>query len=301
MRRLLIPVALTLVVGLSIPAAAGPASSLLELGWVNLAEDVDYETGVIPDWPDNTTLAVGNTLWGMYKIDFLQTETGPNTGAQRFPSTNTYTGIFGLEVATKVETTSYNWTFKPVAAATWTALLGITPTASDTVMIVYDDKDAPGFIDASSGADAFAAMATAANGLEQWELGMLGGWNDTDNVPVDPDLFWRAWTETDDLMDIMNNPLNANFQPRLTYGFSLDVTEQTSWVTLMPHDFRFPGFLADMQGIGRNQDGDSGKFGIFTDSEIWILPTPEPGTFALLGLGLAGFGVAAYRRRRKTA
>ncbi len=37
---------------------------------------------------------------------------------------------------------------------------------------------------------------------------------------------------------------------------------------------------------------------LFSSDPFQIAPTPEPGTFALLGLGLVGLGVAARRRRR---
>jgi len=138
MRRLIIPLAILLVLGLGVQVQAGSAQSLLDPYQVNLLEDVDYESGIIRQGTAvRTTLAAGDYLYGMYLIDGVQSETGPLKGTGlRNATTNTFTGIFLVEVAsTELRTDGkYEYFFKPVASATWGTLFGaaLAPTAANT-------------------------------------------------------------------------------------------------------------------------------------------------------------------------
>jgi len=293
MRRLIIPLALLLVLGLGVRAYAGSATSLLEPYALNMLEDDDYESGIlksVTSTDDATTLKVGDVLYGMLKVDpwvgTLDDTPAHNLIDQRFVTTNTFTGIFVVTVLSKTDDGAggYDWTFGPAAAGDWSAATGngYAPDIASTLLIAFDDDDAPSFINPLQGPTVANAMMTAADGIELWEFGFT-----QQNV----NLFWRANTVSDDMLDLIGEP------GLLTFQAALDVTQQGAGPSLLWFDWPL-GVYSQVQFEGRNQRSGQGLFTIPTDSEIYLRPTPEPGTFALLGLGLAAFGAVTIRRRR---
>lgn len=293
MRRLIIPMAVLLVLGLSIQAQAGSALTLLEPYVVNELEDADYESGIIGD--DNL-VGVDDYLFGMFAVsEWVKTLSGPNAGDTRYPTTDTFVGMFVTKVLTAVEDTDGEWdyTFGAAEDAVWSALTGgaLIPTAAsgDTMFIIFDDHDGPAWVNPHLGtpANPVPALATSFNGDELWELGFHDG---------NSDLFWTAHAVSNDITQIID-------ESDLTTAAALDVLETTGGVPLLLHNTRWSDVWSHVQLTGRNQfdfqGQSSGSFALLTDTEMWVVPTPEPGTFALLGLGLAGFGAAVIRRRRK--
>lgn len=288
MRRILIPLALLLVLGLGVQAQAGSALSLLDPYQVNLLEDEDYESGIVGT---DEVLGVGDYLFGMFAVsDFVRSLTGPLFGTPagtRSPEDDTFTGVFVVKVTSAVEDEDGEWDFEfaPAEAAVWSTLTGaaLTPTMSNTLVMVFDDHDGPAWVNPYLAIP--AALMTAANGNELWELGFTA---------ERTDLFWTAHAISNDIADIVE-------EGDVTFRAAMDVTEYVGGPILLPHNFRFSDVWSDVQMTGRNQfgGGSQGSFALLTDTEMWIVPTPEPGTFALLGLGLAACGAVVVRRRRK--
>jgi hypothetical protein len=289
MRRILIPLAVLFVLGVGVQANAG-ALSLLEPYVVNWLEDDDVEFAVVAD---GTSLQVDDILVGMVVINpFVQTMEGPNVGDQRLVVNTgaTFTGVFAVKVVSKTGAGPYTYDFGNVSAADWLTLTGYTINDPDTMAVLFDDSDPPSFINTGVGT-VLGSLATAMNGTYLWEFGFDAS---------DPgSLFWTAVADSDVIANIAGNASSLRFNA------ALDVTDYGAGPQLLPFSLfpvlgaqAFAGVTSDLAIIGRNTLGGSGDFPVTTDSEIYLKPTPEPASLALLGLGLLGLGGVVYRRRR---
>lgn len=299
MRRLIIPVACLalLVVGLAAtPAFAATAKTMLFPYDVNLLEDQDWEllaTGGAPE------LVKGNILVGMLEIGSTENLTGPGAHNAALNGA-TFTGVFVLQYTGEtilLEGGTATWhKFAPVSGWNTLAALDIfdLPAVSDgTIALIVDNPNYDAFnaqfVDPETG-DAADSLATALDGTKLWELGFTGA--------VGADEFWYS--------------TNVTFPPSnsLTFYGSLNVTENYPGAPgLLPHDYLYTLGGGQFLGLGavtsqvQLRGGFQGtdpldNFDLDTDTDFWIVPTPEPGSIALLGLGLLGIGGAVYRRRR---
>jgi len=326
MRYQLFAVALAALVGcwlLPQAAEAGALSNLLftDGETINKLQDVDREGA---DLGSDTTLDVGDKLFGVYMIDFVE-DVDPAVGddgissngdEQHFPTTRTITAVFALEVVAKRTQADGDiaYGFGPIAAdATYNSLTKRTAagasdrTHADTIAMVYiedfDGSPPPPF---DSNPDMDDVGDTSDNALEIWEWGFSTPSYDDDEDNLDVDsltYFWVANSDTDDF---------SADRISLDYMASLDVLEKTaSGLPLLDHNFKagttrdefvFPDVMTAVQLVGQDDDDtDSSKhLPLPTDTDIWIKPTPEPGsTIALVGLALMGLVGAGWRKRRR--
>lgn len=291
MRRLLIPVMCALLLGLAVSATAGSANSLLFPYQVNKLEDNDWESIVLGD--TDTLLEKGELLVGMVVMQDVWNETET---IKHSPDKDTFTGIFVLEVdSVAFDSVNNVWVyqFKPYGKD-WSTLTGLgLPTQQDianTMGILYSDYSATGgpWVNQSEGTGIKDALETA------WKNNTTGLW-EVGFETNDGTEFWQAFTNTQDISKLI--ALNVETAINVTHYYP-------DGVPLLPHDHLGYGALYhsgatyDLEGQGAKGSGTVGWFQLPTDGDWYIKPTPEPGSFVLIGLGLAACGLVVRRRRK---
>lgn len=277
-------------------ASAASALSLLIPGSFNGLQDLDYENFV--DQGSTGHVDAGDILYGVFEVESMTYV--PPAGP---PAVNAnFTAVFLLKVDS-VETVGSDFYYHmvPGSAADWAAYVNFAPVNSNTIGILYSDttKDfGTKYIDPTTGT-VFASIATAV-GTPLWEFGFTGA----------ADEAWTARQIGADTFPAAGSiSYYANVNVTNTYPAALGVA-------LLPHDLLIsdPGHAnplgwthdlltgsAQLQLAGDSSSLSTGVWSLGTNTTIWIHPTPEPGSLALLGLGLAAFGGIVYRRRRRQA
>lgn len=302
MRRFAIAfLALGLTMCLSTGAKAGALSSLVADGvTINQMEDNDFEK-LLGD--GDNFVEVGEDLVAMFEIRGLDAPIGNPVETNFSPSTASFTGVTVIRVTgvTAFGGPTEVFTFGAAPAASWTALGLPAPTALGTLAMIFDDPaSAPADHIVANTGTLVTSLATATDGTLLWEFGFTGALG----APAAGE-FWTA--TANDIITFA--PTDITKLTSLSFFAALNVTASTPAVgglVLLPHTHLFPaatqvqlaGFLAPGQNTFPAPALPS-DFDIATDTDIFILPTPEPSSITLFGLGLAGLGIVGYRRRKR--
>jgi hypothetical protein len=296
MRSLLIFGLCVAVLGLASYGAQANSLSMLFPGTVNVLEDNDWESIIMGDGDDE--LEEGEILVGMLYVQ----EVWDALGAGSNTATNeTFTAVFALKVLDLDTSGQFPiYTFGAIDKDDWDTLvddtnqnLGLTdPINEGTVGQVFSDTSNP-FIDETASDSMADSIMTAIEGTLLWEI----GFRDNDGSE-----FWTALTNSTSISSLFI------LQTRI----SINVLEYVdASVELKDHDYLWDGVtdsinplgihvFSEIQGYGGLSSVDNGNFDLSTDTDFYIVPTPEPASLALFGLGLAAACGFVVRRRRRS-
>lgn len=303
---------ISVVLGLALLLIAMPANAAIEflvLHEVNQLEDQDYETLInyvdgeyeMMTEEGNHTLDLDDLLVGIIRIQAINTGSPLYLNEQKAfndgSPPNGFSGVFVLEVTGKVDNTGttgfFEYDFGPAPDAAWT-FLSLSRNDSDTMIKWYDDSTDPYIYPQADPtlANLQTALATA-DGTLLWE------WGDTTDPDGNNNFFWRAKTTTDDVTAI---------DPGDEPGFQAGLNVTYDGVPGMPLDLHDEiavlGFTTDGDTQVQLEGGFQGLapanvFTVITDTNVYIVPTPEPGSVLIWGGLLGAMGLVAWRRRRK--
>jgi hypothetical protein len=323
MRRVSIGLVLGALLVATSVASAGSLSYLSPYN-LNKLEDHDFE-GILkkqddgsyapflpadPNIPEAPVPLDGDIFLGMWEV------TGMDFAGATAPSSFStgsdfgFTAVFALAAdGTPVKDgNNLKVSFRPLTSAEWSAISFWMPSDAVpdaawqgmTIGTIFDDhvqETANGFFTSEnldtttkSTDDWKEDLETATSGAKLWEIGFTGAAAANE---------W--WTAT------IIDAADPNVTPKsVTWEASMNVTRYHAGPLLLSHNAE--GFVAgsifapySQVGIDGGIDNavQAGDYWFPTDTNIWIRPTPEPGTLALLGLGLAAVGGVVYRRRRQ--
>jgi hypothetical protein len=307
---------------------AGSALGLLSFSdtGIDVLEDEDFEVFIdsqgnviTPSGSDFPVPQVGDFLVSMWNVQLVKYLPSGNS---KLPTTNTFTALAAVKVGSRPIASDRNndsvndtfvLSFVPLVKADWDNLItnwGYLPASARptnegaSFATLYDDgtKNGTTWInsdvdnDLNGSADGAVDFATAI-GTPLWEFGFTGAGGTSQNGE-----FWSATVEQP--IPLVVPPF---FDPGgVEFNAALNVTYThagSGGIKLLPHDWLSFGFFSgntwQLQLNGTIDDPNLvGDAMLSTDTNIYIRPIPEPGSLALIGLGLIAVGTVARRRRR---
>lgn len=299
MRRLIIPfVCLSLMGFFSLAHGASATDLLIKDGkTVNMLEDNDWES---LKGDTDTQLEVGEFLYGLLEIQ--QVQDARNNAIFNDPTFHTFTGVFALKVDKITSVGSqFRYDFVPLTHAEWATIYGFATNplvrqSASSFALIYSDARAlltDSFVDVVPTIEASLKSAYLNTTAPLWEFGLAG----------DSGEFWFAMATSTNIADpLLGVQTFVALNTTHTYPLGLpllkhgelygDLTSPNLKISL--------GSFTHVQAFGNLGSGTKGVWQLRTDTDYYIKPTPEPGSLALLGLGLAAFGGYAWRRHRRS-
>lgn len=276
-------------------ASASALSYLVTDGRINGLQDLDYEA--LFDSDRSGTVTSGDFLFGVFEVESM-------TYTPAFPpptiAGDDFTAVFVVKLGSVTGPDGggdYSYVMAAPTAAEFTAITGIAPSAAaGTIGIVFSDSTqdfGSRWIDPTLG---FAASMLSATGTRLWEVGFTGAGGTTAT-----DEFWFARQEDGNIIDKDADvsyaaALNNTWVYAAAAGYPLHPHQHLT----LENTFAFTG-PTQWQLAGERGQHDPGNWALATDTDLFISPTPEPGSLALLGLGLTAACGVLYRRRRQRA
>ncbi len=259
-----------------------------------------------------TTVDVGDRLRGIFDVNTIEdlSNTGNINSLGLASGNNEWSGVFEIMATSKVQNLdgSFTWTFGPSPSfeaqygagamiamfedtdIEFTRLSAVDDGAPDTGVGPFASEEA--LIDNVE--DDGVGGNPAGNAVLRWVLGF----------GLDADELWTATAVSDDIGVIgavppPGNGGTANFQVSiLQNNFTIGFAQVGASVALADG-------LIDINGSGNllGIAGATTPFDNFDNFDFTFRPevVPEPAALLLIGLGLAGLGTGAVRRRRRRA
>lgn len=303
------------VVSMSMRAEASALNSL-RAGGINELEDIDFEFHA-EDVGNDGQVKQGDLLLAILEVDRNNFITGanltddtPNSTSSSLhfdylTTTDTFTAISLIKVLADPVISGggliANYVFEAATAQDWLDYTGLADVDAGTMAVFFDDPSAGAGINHIDHTTVAGGVATTTNGTRLWEMGFTGAAGE----------FWNAQTlDTSPIGGF--DPTDIHQITGLDFLASLNVVDYNAGITLNKHraladpDLSGPaaGLFTDATHLhlqGNSETGDAGEFDIRTDTNLYIVPTPEPSTM-LLWAGVAGVaGALGARRRRRTA
>jgi hypothetical protein len=298
-------------------AQAGAVSELVN-NVVNELEDEDFEQF----FPSANHVAggpfvEGDRFLGVFEIQRINAPP-PNLAYDPGANDPTFTAVFALEVARVVENAASATLgsadfvyFRPIGTTDWNTAFGLPagtiPIASTTgTMIQVFDDVTSATTNAATGSLA-GSIATFVGTNRAFEFGFTAGDADGDGI-TDAGEFWIA--HGGPTTSVPGNALST-----IQNVINLNITGDSA-IVLLPHTFldgsSFDtdraeeagadfGVAAQAQAQGGIQPGGATDFGFGTDTNVYVVPVPEPASLTLFALGGLACGAVARRRRRTNA